>query len=186
MQEALMIITGVLIILVIAWIVSSRIMKRQKELYDKDLKVLEDTINKLTAAPAQTQVNVNMKPLEDAIKAIPTKVLQSIQSSTNTRKGALGELIGYIELEAEYDRIIPLGNIVDFMCIKFPEISKTGMRTDGTIPEGRIDFVDIKTGKSARLSKDQRMLQQLIKDKKINFVKVTVNTQTSENDTQID
>lgn len=132
------------------------------------------------------QVNVNMKPLEDAIKAIPNKVLHSIQSSTNTKKGALGELIGYIELEAQYDRIIPLGNIVDFMCIKFPEITRTGMNKDGVIDEGRVDFVDIKTGKSSRLSKDQRMLQQLIKDKKINFVKVTVNTQTSETEPTTD
>lgn len=117
------------------------------------------------------QVNVNMRPMEDAINALPNKVLQSIQSSVNTRKGALGELIGYIELEATYDRIVPLGNIVDFMCIKFPSEEN----------EGCVDFVDIKTGKSSRLSKEQRLLQQLIKDKKINFVKLKVNTQTSEN-----
>ena len=125
--------------------------------------------------PPPPQVNVNMKPVEDAIKALPNKVLQSIQSSTNTKKGALGELIGYIQLEAEYDRIIPLGNIVDFMCITFPK-----NLPDGTIDMGQVDFVDIKTGKSARLSKEQKMLQQLIIDKKINFVKLAVNTQTSE------
>jgi predicted Holliday junction resolvase-like endonuclease len=134
-----------------------------------------------TPAPLPPQITtINMKPLEDALKQLPNKVLQSIQSSTNTKKGALGELIGYIELEAQYDRIIPLGNIVDFMCIKFPEDARSGMNPDGIIEMGRVDFVDIKTGKSSRLSKDQRELQKLIKDKRVNFVKVTVNTQTSE------
>ena len=127
----------------------------------------------LSGIPAP-QVVVNLQPLEDAIRGIPTKVLQSIQSSTNTKKGALGELIGYIQLEAEYDRIIPLGNIVDFMCIKFPK-----QLSDGVIDLGQVDFVDIKTGKSSRLSKDQRELQTLIKDKRVNFVKVKVDTQTS-------
>jgi len=154
-----------------------------KNLVGSQAQVLQSDILR-KQEPAQ--VTVNMDPLQQAIQALPNKVLHSIQSSTNTKKGALGELIGYIELEAQYDRIIPLGNIVDFMCIKFPEINKAGMRPDGTIHEGRVDFVDIKTGKSSRLSKDQRMLQQLIKDKKINFVKVTVNTQTSENDTRPD
>ena len=129
---------------------------------------------------APPQVTVNLQPLEEAIKGIPTKVLQSIQSSANTKKGALGELIGYIELEAEYDRIIPLGNIVDFMCIKFPDSSRRGMNANGEMDVGRVDFVDIKTGKSSRLSKDQRELQKLIQDKKVNFVKVKVDTQTSE------
>lgn len=127
------------------------------------------------------QVNVNLQPLEEAIRAIPTKVLQSIQSSTNTKKGALGELIGYIQLEAEYDRIIPLGNIVDFMCIKFPK-----QLPDGIIDMGQVDFVDIKTGKSSRLSKDQRELQKLIKDKRVNFVKLKVDTQTSADKSETD
>jgi hypothetical protein len=127
------------------------------------------------------QVNVNLSPLEDAIKGIPTKVLQSIQSSTNTKKGALGELIGYIQLEAEYDRIIPLGNIVDFMCIKFPK-----QLPDGIIDMGQVDFVDIKTGKSSRLSKDQRELQKLIKDKRVNFVKLKVDTQSSAGKSEAD
>jgi predicted Holliday junction resolvase-like endonuclease len=134
----------------------------------------------LSKLPAP-QVVVNLQPLEEAIRSIPTKVLQSIQSSTNTKKGVLGELIGYIQLEAEYDRIIPLGNIVDFMCIKFPK-----QLPDGIIDLGQVDFVDIKTGKSSRLSKDQRELQNLIKEKRINFVKLKVDTQTSASKPQSD
>lgn len=163
------------LIVALVWMGRSiRLASQKVENYDPFARLAE------LPQPPAPQVNVNLKPMEEAIKQIPNKVLQSIQSSVNTKKGALGELIGYIELEAQYDRIIPLGNIVDFMCIKFPDISKTGMNKDGVIEEGRVDFVDIKTGKSSRLSKDQRMLQQLIKNKKINFVKMTVNTQTSE------
>lgn len=117
------------------------------------------------------QVNVNLKPLQESIDGLPNKVLQSITSSSNTHKGALGELIGYLQLHASYDRIIPLGNIVDFVCIKFPDDSCTG----------HVDFIDIKTGNRCRLSKDQRALQKLIQDKKINFIKLKVETTTSEN-----
>ena len=102
------------------------------------------------------------------IDEIPNKVLKSIRSSTNVKKGALGELIGYLELKGKYDRIIPLGNIVDFIGIKFGDSDE----------EGHIDFIDVKTGKSARLSKDQKSLQQLIENKQINFVKVKVESET--------
>lgn len=120
--------------------------------------------------PPSPQVNVNLKPLQDAIESLPNKVLQSITSSSNTHKGTLGELIGYLQLHASYDRIIPLGGIIDFICIKFPD--KSG--------PGHIDFVDIKTGNRCRLSKDQRALQDLIKEKQINFIKLKVETTSSE------
>lgn len=119
---------------------------------------------------APAQVNVNLKPLQDAIDGLPGKVLQSIVSCTNTHKGALGELIGYVQLHAAYDRIIPLGNIVDFICIKFPT----------TEVQGCIDFVDVKTGAKSRLSSDQRELQKLIENKCINFVKLKVETTSND------
>lgn len=109
-------------------------------------------------------VHVDLEPLERRIRDVPNRVLQSIQGSVNTHKGALGELIGYLELRGKYDRIIPLGNIVDFICIRFP--------TD--TDEGTLDFIDVKTGGASRLSKDQRSLQGLIHDKKIGFVKLKV------------
>lgn len=114
-----------------------------------------------------TILGYHVESLNKTIADIPDKVLKSITSSTNTKKGALGELIGYLEMKASYDRIIPLGNIVDFIGIKF----------DGPEGKGHIDFIDVKTGKSARLSKDQRALQQLIVDKHINFVKVKVESE---------
>jgi predicted Holliday junction resolvase-like endonuclease len=160
------IVSVILIFMFVAlWYIDHRATKRYIELHDPFKKLVEEG----RKAPPPPQVNVNMKPVEDAIKALPGKVLHSIQSSVNTKKGALGELIGYIELEAMYDRIVPLGNIVDFMCIKFPSENN----------EGGVDFVDIKTGKNARLSKEQKMLQELIKSKKIDFIKLNVSTQSS-------
>lgn len=117
-------------------------------------------------APPPPIVNVDLKPILAQLDGLPYKVLQSVQSSSNTYKGALGELIGYMKLHAEYDRIVPLNNIVDFMCIKFPTEDSPG----------QVDFIDIKTGDKSRLSKDQRALQSLIKEKRVNFVKVKVQT----------
>ena len=112
-----------------------------------------------------TQVNVNLKPLQDSIDALPNKVLQSITSSTNTHKGAVGEMIGYLKLHATYDRIIPLSDIADFLCIRF------ATETD----PGCVHFIDIKTGK-ARLSAEQREMKKLIQDKKVDFIKLSVQT----------
>jgi predicted Holliday junction resolvase-like endonuclease len=114
-----------------------------------------------------SQVHVDLEPLRQKLEAMPTKVLQSIQGSVNNKKGALGELIGMIELKVEYDRVIPLGSIVDFVCIKFP----TGDS------EGTVDFVDVKTGGKKRLSAAQRDLQKLIDAKQINFIKLKVETE---------
>jgi len=111
------------------------------------------------------QVNVDLNPLREEMAKLPGKVLHTITGSTNNHKGALGELIGYLQLSAEYDRIIPLGSIVDFVAIKFPSSSCAG----------RIDFIDIKANK-ARLNKEQKHLQKLIEDKLIGFKKVKVET----------
>ena len=134
------------------------------------------TVNKVRLRNAKKEIeretraiiNYNTEQLHNIISEMPDKILKSITSSTNTKKGALGELIGYLELRASYDRIIPLGNIVDFIGIKFKTKDE----------EGCVDFIDIKTGKSARLSKDQKELQFLIENKSINFLKIKVESET--------
>src|SRR5688572_18808762 len=78
------------------------------------------------APPTIITQQVDLTPLIKALEEVPRQVLQTIQSSTNTYKGHLGELMGYISLRAQYDRIIPLGNIVDFMCIKLPKDGNPG------------------------------------------------------------
>jgi predicted Holliday junction resolvase-like endonuclease len=104
------------------------------------------------------------RDLEEMKKAIPEFVLQSLMGTANTQKGKLGEIIGYLSLKAEYDRIVPLGTIVDFLAIKFPSDESPGC----------IDLIDIKTGKSARLSPDQRKLRDLVRDGQINFKTIKI------------
>jgi len=140
-----------------------RASRNKKKLKEEDLIPIEE-IRKETGAI----LGYHVEALNKTIAEIPDKVLKSITSSANVKKGALGELVGYLELKASYDRIIPLGNIVDFIGIKF----------DDPEEKGYIDFIDVKTGKSARLSKDQKALQQLVLDKRINFVKVKVESET--------
>lgn len=101
--------------------------------------------------------------LENQMKKLPTQILRAVTGATNMKKGALGELVGHISLKAEYDRIIPLGTIVDFMCIRFPKGDDIGC----------VDFVDMKTG-GARLSKDQSQLKKLIDGQRIGFKKFSV------------
>lgn len=134
-----------------------------QKLHEKEVEIPELKI------PAP-HVTIDTQALHSKIEEMPNKVLQSITSSANTHKGSLGELIGYINIKAQYDRIVPLGNIVDFMCIRFPK---------GEDP-GCVDFIDVKTGNSSRLSKDQRNLQKLIDNKHINFVKLKVDTSIHE------
>lgn len=122
--------------------------------------------------PVQPTVNIDLDAVHRAIDQIPNKVLQTVISSTNNLKGNLGELIGYLKLHAAYDRIIPMNNIVDFIGIVLPKEGK----------EGRIDFIDIKTGSSAKLSKDQVQLKKLIEEKKISFIKLKVETHSGASD----
>lgn len=97
---------------------------------------------------------------------LPEEILHTLTGSANTHKGKLGELIGYIELKAEYDKIIPLGGIVDFVGIKFPSAGSPG----------QVDFIDIKTGLNARLSKEQRSFRDILKKKEIYFKTVKIDT----------
>jgi predicted Holliday junction resolvase-like endonuclease len=101
-----------------------------------------------------------------SLKQLPEVTLHTIQGSANSHKGKFGELIGYINLKAQYDRIIPLGSIVDFMAITYPRDGKPG----------KIDFIDIKTGENARLTKDQRAMKQLLINKNINFVTMKIDS----------
>lgn len=96
---------------------------------------------------------------QDLKKEVPEKVLQSITGSANNYKGRYGELVGYLSIRAEYDKVIPLGDIVDFV----------GIRYDSEGKVGSVDFIDIKSGKSARLSPDQRKMKALVDDNKIGF-----------------
>lgn len=137
----------------------------------------KNTEPKETPAPAPPiYLNAPNDPriddLIDVIHAMPQKVLESITSSANQQKGRLGELIGYLNLNSKYDRLIALRDITDFLAIRFPK--------DGQ--EGSVDFIDVKNGPNARLTKDQTILKGLIKDGKVRFYSFKIET-SSGNDT---
>lgn len=111
---------------------------------------------------------IDVPRLETAIKEIPAQVVRSIVGSTNYHKGSLGELTAYLELSSTYDRIICLGNIVDYIGIRFP--------TDKD--PGTVDFIDVKTGRSARANKDQNKLKSIIQNGHVQFAIVKVSSST--------
>ena len=110
---------------------------------------------------------VQIQEMRKDIARLPSKVLDSVTSSGNNYKGRLGELIAYLKLYAEYDKVIVFGDVTDFIGIKFP---KEG------IP-GTIDFIDVKNGPHAKLTKDQSRFKKLIEAKRIRFVKLKINTE---------
>jgi len=132
---------------------------------------IEKLENKKPPEPAPISIDISGTEarLAKAMSSLPDKIVNSITGSANVEKGKLGELIGYLSMKAEYDRIIPLGNIVDYMGIKLP--------TDDS--PGYVDFIDIKTGKHSRLTSDQRKLKTLLDEKLISFKTIRIDdTQT--------
>ncbi|MCL5090723.1 MAG: hypothetical protein M1514_01800, partial [Patescibacteria group bacterium] len=69
--------------------------------------------------------------LYKGVQELPAKVLQTVQGSINPQKGKMAELLTYAELRYDYDRIIPLGQPIDFIGIKNGD---------------RIDFIEVKSG----------------------------------------
>lgn len=126
--------------------------------------------SKKQAAPALTMNTVDLSPvlrlLEKQKEEVAYKVLETIKGSANNLKGDLGELVGLIQLKAEYDMVMPFNGIVDFIALRFPKGDDPGV----------LVFIDIKTGK-ARLSKDQRNLKALIDNHRIEFKKVSISTE---------
>jgi predicted Holliday junction resolvase-like endonuclease len=101
---------------------------------------------------------------------LPNKVLQALKSSTSNIRGSMAEHISFLKLSSDYDRLIPIGNVIDFIGIKFDSKSESF--------DGHIDFIDIKTGKS-RLTQDQMKVKRLAEGGRTRFVKVKINTDSS-------
>lgn len=107
-----------------------------------------------------TDIPTDLIDLYRGVQDLPTKVLQVIQGSINPQKGRMAELLTYAELRYDYDRIIPLGQPIDFIGIKNNE---------------RIDFIEIKAGISYVLTPEEKHIKNLIAQGRINFrlIKVT-------------
>jgi len=109
------------------------------------------------------------------LKSLPVllgeQISKSLQGSVNNQKGALAEHIAYLRLGAQYDRLIPLASVCDFLAVKFT--------TEGQ--EGFISFIDIKSGNSAKLSVDQRKVKDLVMNQKVKFETIRINTDANTN-----
>ncbi|TSC87835.1 MAG: Uncharacterized protein G01um10147_338 [Microgenomates group bacterium Gr01-1014_7] len=94
------------------------------------------------------------------VQDIPARVLQVIQGSINPQKGRMAELLTYAELRYDYDRIIPLGQPIDFIGIKNGD---------------RIDFIEVKSGITHLLTDEEKHIKNLITAGRVNFrlIKIT-------------
>src|SRR3990167_11343568 len=108
----------------------------------------------------KTDIPTDVIDLYRGIQDLPARVLQTIQGSINPQKGKMAELLVYAELRYDYDRIIPLGWPIDFICIKNNE---------------RIDFIEVKSGKFYVLTEEEKHIKNLIAKGLVNFrlIKVT-------------
>ena len=109
---------------------------------------------------AKTDIPTDIIDLYKGVQDLPSKVLQVLQGSINPQKGRMAELLTYAELRFDYDRIIPLGQPIDFIGIKNNE---------------RIDFIEIKSGINYILTEEEKHIKNLIAQGLINFrlIKVT-------------
>jgi len=143
------------------------------------LKLMEETDNKIEEVNGNSlgqalqiiralnanvaSVKLDTETLKKNLTELPRKTMRTLEGSTNVNKGAYAEWAAFHTLCREYDRVIFFNSVFDFLCIRHPSEEDPGT----------VDFVDVKSGR-ATLSKDQRVLRDLIKDKKIDFKTVRV------------
>ena len=101
---------------------------------------------------------VSVREIQDTLDDLPHDLLESITRSLGKRTGKLNELLATFEL-TQYDRLFYLGEPIDFVGVKYGE---------------GVDFIEVKTGK-ARLTEDERKLKDLIDNKLVNYVPLSVN-----------
>ena len=95
-----------------------------------------------------------MLALADEMRKLPVRVLHTVQGSISPKKGKVGELIFYTRLLSEYDRLIPLGQPIDFIGIK---------------NRRSIDFIEVKTGGSG-LSGEEAEIKRLVEEGNVRFL----------------
>tara|TARA_R110002126_G_scaffold9539_7_gene43024 strand:+ start:112 stop:690 length:579 start_codon:yes stop_codon:yes gene_type:complete len=128
-------------------------IKEEKASKDRLEKSMENIRAAMAATKAEdARFNVSIAKV---MKEMPSKTLRTIQGSLNNTTGKLGEMMTLIELQQAYDRLIVVGDIVDFIGVKFPVEDNPG----------GVYFIDVKTGKGAALSADQRKFKKLVESK---------------------
>ncbi len=102
----------------------------------------------------QQDIPTDLIDLYRGVQELPARILQTLQGSINPQKGRMAELLMYAELRYDYDRIIPLGQPVDFI----------GIKNDYSI-----DFIEIKSGVSHLLTEEEKHIKNLIEAGRVNF-----------------
>ena len=110
----------------------------------------------------RADIPTDLIDLYRGVQDLPAKVLQVVQGSINPQKGRMAELLTYAELRYDYDRIIPLGQPIDFIGIKNND---------------RIDFIEIKSGINHILTEEEKHIKNLIAQGRINFRLIRVTDQ---------
>jgi len=156
----ILILIGIVVVLYL--VIRRELNKKTYDLalYGQKLAAILNATNDKVAVMSQT-LDKTSSTLED----VPSKVFNMIKGSNHTLRGELGEFIQYTRLKADYDTIIPLGDVVDYLCIKFPR-PESGV-------DGSIDFVEVKTNK-ARLTMSQKAVRSLVADKKVGWKNVKI------------
>lgn len=117
------------------------------------LLVITYLIGRLHSRKSQ-DIPTDLIDLYKGIQDLPAKILQVIQGSINPQKGRMAELLTYAELRYDYDRIIPLGQPIDFIGIKNNE---------------RIDFIEVKSGLFHVLTPEEKQIKNLVASGRVNF-----------------
>ncbi len=109
---------------------------------------------RLHSRPKNGDIPTDLIDLYRGVQDLPAKILQVINGSISPQKGRMAELLTYAELRYDYDRIIPLGQPVDFIGIKNGD---------------RIDFIEVKSGQTHILTEEEKHIKNLIVAGRINF-----------------
>lgn len=125
------------------------------------LIVIAYLIGRLQSRKPQ-DIPADLIDLYQGVQDLPSKVLQVIQGSINPQKGRMAELLTYAELRYDYDRIIPLGQPIDFIGIKNNE---------------HIDFIEVKSGENYILTSEEKHIKNLIAQGRVNFRLIKISEQ---------
>lgn len=118
------------------------------------LLIIAYLFGKIQAKPKPQEIPADFISLYKTVADLPARVLQTIQGSINPQKGKVAELLTYAELRYDYDRIIPLGQPIDFIGIKNNE---------------RIDFIEVKSGNFATLTEEEKHIKNLVVTGRVHF-----------------
>ncbi len=118
------------------------------------LLIITYLIGRLHGRKPQLDIPSDLIDLYKGVQDLPSRVLQALQGSINPQKGRMAELLTYAELRFDYDRIIPLGQPIDFIGIKNNE---------------RIDFIEVKSGINYILTEEEKHIKNLIAQGRVNF-----------------